>query len=158
MRPGQECLRAGLSARGDFGDAADLTRYRDGGGRDLTDLVLSARILGVSGQCQLGDKPSQLATKMQVTFQVTRGPAMTERQADLSIFVAVSEGSDILDKKQFPVRVAFPPNIDTVRLTTDAIPMVMPISKDKSGAAYALISGFQLTPDELALNCSRASR
>lgn len=147
------CPRAAILA-----DAADVMRYRDGGGRDLTDLVLAGHILGVSGKCSPGDSSRQLATSLQVNFELTRGPAMREREVDVTIFVAVSEGDDILDKKLFPVHAVFPSNIDTVRLTTDAIPLELPISKDKSGAAYALTVGFQLTPDELDQNRSRAAR
>lgn len=147
------CPRAAI-----LGDAADLVRYRDGGGRDLTDLVLAGRILSVSGDCKPGDSPRQLATTMQVAFQVTRGPAMARREGDVSIFVAVSEGDQILDKKLFPVHAMFPSNTDTIRLTTDAIPMVLPISPDKSGAAYALTAGFQLTSEELGQNRSRQGR
>ena len=147
------CPRAAILA-----DAADIIRYRDGGGRDLTDLVMTGRILGVSGACKPGDTARQLATSMQVTLQVTRGPAMVGRSADVTIFVAVSEGDDILDKKMFPVHVEFAPNVDTVRLTTDAISTTLPISPDKSGAAYALTAGFQLTPEELEMNRSRPRR
>jgi hypothetical protein len=147
------CPRAAI-----LGDAADVTRYRQGGGRDLTDLILAGRIVDVSGKCEPGDTSRQLATSLKVSFELTRGPAMPQRQVNVMIFVAVSEGDNILDKKLFPVHAEFPPNIDTVRLTTDAIPLVLPISKDKSGAAYALTAGFQLTPDELALNRLRSGR
>lgn len=147
------CPRAAILA-----DAADLLRFRDGGGRDLTDLVMTGRILGLNGACQPGDTARELATSAQVSFQVTRGPAMTGREADVSVFVAVSEGDEILDKKLFPVHVTFPPNIDTVRLTTDAIPMTLPISPEKSGAAYALTTGFQLTPAELEVNRAQRQR
>ena len=143
------CPRAAI-----LGDAADLTRYRDGGGRDLTDLVLSGRIMGVSGQCKPGDTASQLSTSLQVTIQLTRGPAMTQRDAVATLFVAVGDGDQILDKKLFPVRVQFQPNADTTRLTTDAITMTLPISPNKPGASYALTAGFQLTPEELELNRS----
>ena len=147
------CPRAAI-----LGDAADLVRYRDGGGRDLTDLVLAGRILGVSGECKPGATARQLTSSMQVSFELTRGPAMGRREADVSIFVVVSEGDQILDKKLFPVRAVFPANIDTVRLTTDPVPMVLPISPEKSGAAYALTAGFQLSPGELELNRSRPTR
>ena len=104
------CPRAAILA-----DAADLLRYRDGGGRDLTDLVLSARILGVSGDCKPGETSRQLATQMQVTFEVTRGPAMGQRDVDMMLFVAVSDQDQILDKKLFPVHVVFPSNVEIRR-------------------------------------------
>jgi hypothetical protein len=147
------CPRAGI-----LGDAADLTRYREGGGRDITDLVLAGRILGVSGQCKPGDSKTQLETSMQVTLGVTRGPGMTQRQADLTVFVAVSDGDDILDKRLFPVHLEFPSNTDSIRITTEPVTMQLPISAQKSGAAYALTAGFQLTPEELELNRLRPQR
>ena len=43
-----------------LGDAADFSAYR-GPGRDLTDLVLQARIVSVSGNCKKGDDKEHLA-------------------------------------------------------------------------------------------------
>lgn len=136
-------------------DAGNLTRYRDGPGRDLTDLMLHGRILGIAGQCKPGATAGELATTMQVTIELTRGPAMAGRDAEVATFIAVSDGDRILDKRLFPVRVAFPPNTDTIRLTTNPVAMVLPITPEKSGAAYVISAGFQLTPQELELNRSR---
>jgi len=43
---------------------------------------------------------------------------------------------------------------DSDRLTTTSAPidMALPIGQGVTGAAYRIISGFQLSPDELAVN------
>ncbi|WP_428484105.1 hypothetical protein [Rhodopila sp.] len=134
---------------------ADLTRYATagaGGGHDLTDLILQARVVKVNGTCQPTDSKTILDASVQVSISVQRGPAMRGRQADVPVFVAVAEGNDVRDKQMFPVHVVFPPNVDRLTLTSQPIDMGLPVSQNVNGAAYNIISGFQLSPDELAAN------
>jgi hypothetical protein len=136
-----------------LGDAADLDSYRPGaagGGRDLTDLVYHARIVGIQGSCRDGDEKGQLAVTAQVGVEVSRGPAMQGREADVPVFVAVTEGDNILDKRTYAMRVGFPPNVDRVTVTPGDLSLVLPVTQGKSGAAYTIVAGFQLTPDQLA--------
>jgi hypothetical protein len=76
----------------------------------------------------------------------------------VQIFVAVVDNGTILDKKIYPVQVAFPPNVDRGTVVLDEVDMVLPVSPTKSGAAYAIETGFQLTPDELAANREQQAR
>jgi len=64
----------------------------------------------------------------------------------------VTENGNILDKQVYHSPVVFPPNIDQVTLTSQIVHMVFPVSSTKSGAAYTVLAGFQLTPEELAYN------
>ena len=148
------CPRAGILA-----DAADLTRYRPGGGRDLTDQVLEGHIVGISGECAYGETKQDLQTTVTVSFDVIRGPAASQaREEDIAIFVAVTQSERILDKKLYPIRVKFPPNVEKIHLTSAEISLLLPVSAELSGAAYAVTAGFQLTPDELGINRARLPR
>jgi hypothetical protein len=131
-----------------LGDAADYDVHR-GGSNDLTDLVLHARIVGMQGTCREGDKKGQLAVTVQIGVEVTRGPAMTGREADLPIFIAVTEGDTILDKRTATMRVVFPSNVDRVTLTPGDINLLLSVTRTKSGAAYTILSGFQLSPGQM---------
>ncbi len=132
---------------------ADVTRYAgQGRAHDVTDLILQARVVAVNGSCQAGDDKSVLPAKVQVTLSVQRGPAMQGHEADIPVFLAVTEGDTVRDKKIFAVHLVFPPNVDRVTITSPEIDLDLPISPKKSGAAYGVITGFQLTPDELAAN------
>jgi hypothetical protein len=137
-----------------LGDAADLDIYRPGtapgGPHDLTDLVVHARIVGVNGNCKEGDKKTQLATAANVLIELTRGPAMQGQETDVPVFLAVTEGDTILDKHVYLVHATFPSNVDRMTLGTGEIDMILPITPTKSGAAYSILAGFQLTPDQLA--------
>ena len=137
-------------------DAADLTLFRSGG-RDLTDMVVNGRITGLSGKCALDDR-EHLRTTISVGMDLTRGPAAPGRVVDVQYFVAVSEGDTILTKQDYTLHVAFARNSDRERLTGDQVELVLPVTKEKSGVAYSVLVGFQLTPDQLAFNRQRATR
>ncbi len=130
--------------------AADLTRYRPGSAHDLTDLMLQGRVVTVAGKCEPGPNANLLDTTVMVTMELDRGPAAPGRTADVTYFVAVAQGEQILDKRVYANRVAFPPNLDKVWLTGDPVFMRLPVSASRSGAAYTIWVGFQLTPAEMA--------
>jgi hypothetical protein len=132
---------------------ADVTRYGGPGpAHDVTDLILQARVVAVNGSCEAGDDQSRLPAKVQVSISILRGPAMQGREADVPVFLAVTEGDAVRDKQVFPLHLTFPPNVDRLTITSPEIDMDLPVSSNKSGAAYSIIAGFQLSPDELAAN------
>ena len=134
---------------------ADLTRFapdHPGQGHDLTDLVVQARVIRVDGSCAATDSPTTLAAKVQISISVQRGPAMVGRETDVDVFVAVVQGDDVRDKQVLPVHLVFPPNVDRMNLTSQVVDLALPVGDGVNGAAYKVIAGFQLTPDELATN------
>ncbi len=137
-------------------DGADLSQYR-GAGADLTDLVLDGRITGLSGKCSLDDR-THLRTVISVSMELTRGPAAKGPQAAVTYFVSVAKGDAILDKKDYTVAVTFPRNSDKLRLTGDRVDLVLPVDEHLTGAAYRILVGYQLTPEQLALNRRRGAR
>jgi hypothetical protein len=145
------CPRASI-----LGDTSDIYQYRAGGtqgtARDLTDLVLHGRIVGVSGSCRPGDTKRQLVTSFKVGFELSRGPAMQGRLAEVPIFMAVTDGETIIDKQIHLIRVEFPSNIDRLIRGTGDAELVLPVTPSKSGAAYGIIVGFQLAPDQILQN------
>ena len=137
---------------------ADLTRFRPGGGQDITDLVLQGRMQSVSGKCEYGETKDQLQTTVTVTLALQRGVAMQGRTADVAAFVAVTDGDVVRDKHVYSLHMELPPNIERTSFTSPPIDITLPISPTKSGAAYGIIAGFQLSPEELAINRRQATR
>lgn len=132
-------------------DFSDLHRYR-GAGRDLTDSVLEGRISGVNGTCARAGA-RVVAVTVSVALELTRGPAATSRTADIAYFVAVSEGEGrILDKQTFRLRAEFAPNADRVRLAGDEVELRLPVTPERTAAAYRVSVGFELAPAELEVN------
>jgi hypothetical protein len=129
---------------------ADLAVFRPGSDRhDLTALMLAGRMLGIQGKCQPGDDASTVNATVTVGAELTRGPAMPGNRANVPVYVAVTEGDRILDKHVYTLSATFPSNVDRVTVSTPEIFMVLPVSPTKSAAAYSILAGFQLTPDQL---------
>ncbi len=134
-------------------ELADVTRYAGSGPtHDVTDMILQARILSVQGSCQAGDDPAILPASVRIGVSIQRGPDMPGREADVPVFLAVTEGDTVRDKQVFPIHVVFPPNVDRLTLESPGIAMALPVSKDVSGASYGIVAGFQLSADELEAN------
>ena len=139
-----------------LGDAADLTSFRSTG-TDLTDMVVDGRITGLRGKCSYVDG-EHLATVLSVDMELARGPAMQGRTAEVTYFVSVARGDQILDKKDYTLRVAFDRNSGKLRLTGDEIDLTLPTPGKVTGADYRILVGFQLSPQELAFNRRRGAR
>ena len=131
---------------------ADLALFRPGSdARDLTALMLAGRMQAIKGQCQPGKTKNTVEATLTVGVELTRGPAMpSNRVNNVPVYVAVTEGDRILDKHVYNLDATFPSNVDRVVVTTPEVFMVLPVTATKSAAAYSVLAGFQLTPDELA--------
>jgi len=137
-------------------DSNDLHRYR-GAGRDITDTILEGRILGISGDCKR-DGGAIVSSSIIVSLELSRGPAASGRTADVSYFVAVTQGERVLDKQVFRLNPEFPPNTDRLRLRGDEIELRLPISEGKPASVYQVSVGFQLSAAELEDNRRRQQR
>lgn len=147
-----DCPHVGVLA-----DAADLTRFRPGGGEDLTEMVVDARMRGVAGSCDLARRATTV--ELAISMDATRGPAAQGRAVDLPYFVAVMDRDGrILDKQVFQARIEFPPNRSSVRLTGEQVRLTLPTPEGVRGRDYAVSVGFQVSESELALNRRRGPR
>lgn len=130
---------------------ADLAVFRPGSdGRDLTALMLAGRMQGIQGKCQTGKEKDTVEATVTVGAELSRGPAMPGNRVNVPVYVAVTEGDHILDKRVYTLSATFPSNVDRVAVSTPEVFMVLPVSSTKSAAAYSILAGFQLTADELA--------
>jgi hypothetical protein len=132
-------------------DAATLTRY-DGRGTDLTNLVLSGRLLNIQGACKglLGHK--KLTAHTHVQMVLTRGPAAQSRDVDVPYNIAVVRDGKVLQKQELIQHVTFPPNVDTVQVTGQDVDLAFPTDRGLTGPNYTIYFVFELTPAELAAN------
>jgi hypothetical protein len=136
------------------GDAAKITRFRDGPGRDLTDVVAEAQIADAAMQCDY-DR-SGVTVQLQLAILGIRGPADTSRTATFDYFVAIADPrGTVVAKEVFPISFSFD-NRQRVRQIED-LEQRIPLANRADGAAYKIVVGFQLSPAELEWN-RRAAR
>jgi hypothetical protein len=155
--PLRTVARADCPHVGVLADAADLTRFRAGGGEDLTDMVMDAKVVGVAGSCDLARRATNV--DLAVTIQATRGPASGTRVLDVPYFVAVTDrDGNVVDRASFSARFEFPANRTTARLVGEEIRLVLPTPEGMRGRDYAVTVGLQVDEKELAFNRRRGPR
>jgi hypothetical protein len=153
---GEEKLPPICPSLGLLPDASDVTRYR-GAGRDLTEIVLDARITAIPASC-VRDAKNVVKTTLNVRTSVTRGPAATSRQGAVTFVVSVLDGERILDQQDYTLQANFPSNVDRLDLFSDPIVLRFPVTAQKQASAYKVLIGLRLTPEELEDNRRRGPR
>jgi hypothetical protein len=145
------CPRASI-----IGDGASVTKFREGTGRDLTDVTAQAEIVDVAVDCNYDRRGVDVA--LQVAIAVQRGPADRSRAAEFDYFVAVADPQrNILAKEIFHVGFRFPQNQQRVGTVEEIEPRI-PLKARADGVDYQIIVGFQLTPEEIEWNRTRKRR
>lgn len=139
------CPQLALLAEG-----ADLTRFA-GAGRDVTDQVLDVRVVGVEARCEPGRR-GEVAARIKMWAEVSRGPAATSRTMEVPYFLAVLQDGQIIDRKSFLLQVNFPANVDTRRVNGGEVELRFPITPDQAADAFKIFVSLQLTEEELAYN------
>jgi hypothetical protein len=152
-RPVVQCPRVATPA-----DTGDLVRFRTPDSRDLTELVVSARITSLSGTCTLVNRNAAVQVTVALGVEAMRGPAAPGRTIQVPYFVAVSApNQEVLDKAVYTLTVEFPQNVQRARMRGEEIRLVLPVNPERPAATYTVHVGFQLTEQELALNRSRVA-
>jgi hypothetical protein len=138
-------------------ETSRVTKFRDGPGRDITDIEYEAEIGGYKGECVYKDDDSVVIT-LAVVIDAERGPAAQGNAAEPSYFIAVpAYYPNPAAKSVLPVRIEFPENISKVRFRDEDVTMRIPL-KGKPGTDYEIFLGFQVTAEQLDYNRRRGSR
>ena len=136
----------------------DITRFRPNGGKDLTDVVIQGRVVGIGGECRFFERgKTAVAVTVNIAAEFLRGPAMQGRENTVPLFIAVTDGDVVLDKQILTFPVEFPSNVDRVAMTSQPVRLVLPTTAAKSPAAFGIVAGFQLTPAEVETNRQRGT-
>ena len=131
-------------------DATTLSKFRDGPGRDLTDVRYQVRLVDVLSRCRY-DRTG-VTVEMITAFALELGPANPDRNAAFPFFVAITDASnEIIAKRIFTSSLAFPSNVGYVE-HREELRQRIPLPKGGGAADYQVIIGLQLTQDELEYN------
>ncbi len=149
--PPGPCARAMILA-----DAEQLTRFRDGPGRDILDVSYSGRLSRVFADCTYDmskDRTGVMQVRVYLAIDAERGPANTDRVAPYRYFVTLIDAKrEPIAKGVFDLAAQFPGNVTRMTLTDDTVEMKVPIAAGQSGKDFTILVGFQLTEDQLDYN------
>jgi hypothetical protein len=132
-------------------DAATVTKFRPGGGQDLTDVEAEAEVLGYKGHCVYDEAGAEL--NLQISIAAKRGPANTSRKVQFSYFVAIPYFYPKPQAKAiFPISVEFPEGQNLAHFTDEEISMRIPVKDRELIDKFVVYIGFQTSPEELEQN------
>lgn len=138
-------------------DAATHTRFADGDGRDLTDIVAEARLDGFQANCRekidARTKSREVTLELAAIFDVIRGPASTGNAATFQYFVAITDlDRNVLGKEVFDLPVSFERNSFRSTVQDTSVVLLIPMAPSDSGSSYLVYLGLQLSDRDLDHN------
>jgi hypothetical protein len=143
-------------------DAADLVRFQDGAGRDLTDVRFESKISGVDVKCGYDleeDHSGSLEVDVSVFFDTTQGPANNADRVVLPYFLAILDSErNVLERKAFDFTVGFSGNAVQSSLQDEPVHFILPLKPGETGANFEIYSGFTLSKEEADYNRRRRAR
>ncbi len=141
-------------------DAGNLTLYRSGPGRDITDILMEAEIVGFSGACEyVGEDGIYEQVKVElegILFEVTRGPASRLRKAKLRYFVKIPDFyPSPRGAQEFDFSISFPENRNSIQVSDGGIEIAIPLKTGARGADFEIYLGFVLSEEQVERNRQR---
>ncbi|MCH7865972.1 MAG: hypothetical protein IIC56_12250 [Proteobacteria bacterium] len=138
-------------------DAANLVKFRQGPGRDLTDVNFESSVVDVKLACtSFVDRETAKGTvevSVTVHFTAARGPANRDRKARFKYFIRVVGGDGkILYGEDFPLSFGFPGNRTQLRFRGEPVVLEFPVTAKRSTTYFRIFTGFKLSPEELEFN------
>jgi hypothetical protein len=129
-----------------------VTQFRQGGGRDLTDVVSRGAVMDFRGSCQPDE--AKVDVDFQLVLATERGPAFDGRDPTYQYFVAVTDREgQVLAKQVFEATMRFAEGQNRAG-SVEELHQTIPLAQGRRPADYQVLVGFQLTPDQLAFNRS----
>lgn len=130
-------------------DAARQVKF-NGQGRDLTDVLFEAEITTGNLVCEYDE--NVLDVDLEVNVVASRGPANTDRLANITYFIAVSQTDQtVLAREEFDITIPFPGNRTRVS-GMEEIGQVITLPQGMDGGDYVIYVGLELTRDEIEYN------
>jgi hypothetical protein len=136
-------------------DAVTVTKLRPGtpvtANPDPNAVMFTAEMAKPELTCDYDQKRNTLSVDVAFNVRASRGPAAAA-DPPLDFFVAIVDiDNNVLVKKVYQ----FQPNLGgqpAVQWTQNVRDVVVPIQADQRPGDYEILTGFQLTPEELAFN------
>jgi hypothetical protein len=133
-------------------DAARYVEFKDN--REASANVgYTGEIQGISAGCQYKDD-QPIEVRMEMLFELGRGPQATSRQKTYRYWVAVTDRNRaVIAKETFDLPVTFPEGQDRVYVTENVNQIVIPrASIATSGSNFEVLVGFEVTPQMAEFN------
>ena len=120
------------------------------GRSDVASQISTAQLSSVSGDCvyQKKHKVGLLEVRFTSNFLADNGPANNGQTITLPWFVAITKGSQIIQKQDYQVTLKFNGNMSIAAASSKPVKIELPAVPDSAG--IQILTGFEMTQDQLA--------
>ncbi len=142
-------------------DAAEVTQFLPGPGRDLTDVTLEARVVDFRGFCETDledDRSGAVDVELELLMVAARGPAAAGRVASVRYFVAIADKEEnVLARAEFETEFTFEGNRNRIGFAEELTQRI-PLRRGQLGDNFSVFVGFVLTDEGLKFNRNKRGR
>ena len=134
-----------------------IARFGPGPGRQDTDVTYGAVMLKAEVSCEMDKKRGGLVVSNKLGISALR--ARTDvKKAQVTYFAAIiNRNQQILSERDFVIDLQWPTTQQRLE-DTEELETLLPLPANATGADYAILFGFRLTPDELQYNRDHAPK
>ncbi len=133
-------------------DAASITQFAPGA-TDASGMLYKADITRAFSECSYYRDTNTITMRVETDFRATRPLQSNAASYTMPYFIAIAlEGTTIVDKKNYRVAIAFEPGQASTTVSDRVEDFTFKPSADKKSTDYELLSGIQLTKEQLDYN------
>jgi hypothetical protein len=136
--------------------AASMTEFKAGMEGDPSGEIYSIRLTGVQSSCDFDKDEGTTESDVQLTFHATRAPTGDAVSHAVPYFVAsLQDGSTVLNKQILAERFSFGPGESEVTFSASVPTTLIKLANGKKPYDYSLLTGLQLTRQQMDFNAGR---
>jgi len=126
------------------------------GGHDAKDVIIGGKFYSASATCTR--EPVGVAVNTEIELYAERANLLV-KDTVFPFFVALIDPQEhVLVQESYQVPIEFHPGESYRRTYAEKITIHLPVRNRAAATNYAVVIGFQLTPDQIAFNRARVAR
>ena len=134
-----------------------VAKFAPGPGRQDSDVTYGAVMQRAETSCEMDKKRGGLVVSNKLGVSALRARADVKK-AQVTYFEAIiNKNQQILSERDFVIDLQWPTTLQRLE-DTEELETLLPLAPNATGADYAIIFGFRLTPDELQYNRDHAPK
>ena len=150
LDPGPVCPATGVLA-----EAASVTKLKPGASAAApkpADIAFQAEMSQAMLDCNYNRISNTLSLSLKFAVRASRGPGASGADPQLPFFVAIIDSDNNVLSKQVYNSAPLMEGRANATYTESVSSFPVPLAMDRRPSDYEILTGFQLTPDELAYN------
>ena len=129
---------------------AKLLRYKEGPGRDITDIILEAELTQVAGECEVNEENVEVG--LILSLQASKGPALESNAAKIDLIMAVTDqDQQFMEKQKMDIQLDFSGNRSTIGYQ-ERFYIDIPLKEGQKSDDFKIYITFLLSEEELNFN------